>query len=121
MKKIIGILLTCVFAIGMMLTLVSCDTLSGTYEGAMFDLKFKGEKVTVITKYGNLVGTYDIDEEDGKKTIEFDFIDDDEASEGDKKILTYIKDIASGKLGFEEKDGEINIGTWPIQLTFEKK
>ena len=74
----------------MVFTLVSCGGLSGTYEGTLFDLKFSGSKVTVIAGENELKGTYKIEEDDGNKTITFDFVDEDEATEDEKEVLELI-------------------------------
>jgi len=125
MKKIISALLACTLLVGVMLTLVSCGGLSGTYEGTLFDLKFKGENVTIIVGEGEdkaeLKGTYEIEEKDGKKTISFDFVDEDEATDEQKYILNIADAILGGKVGFEEDGNKIKIGYSPIQMVFEKK
>ena len=110
MKKFLSAILVCVLLVGTMLTLVSCgNSLSGTYEGEgliAFDLKFSGSKVSILVDGEKvLTGTYDIDEEDGKKTISFDFVDEDEATEDEKKFLKIIDAILDEDLSFE-KDGK---------------
>ena len=117
MKKVISSLMLCAVAFALVLTLVSCGGPSGTYEGTFFDLKFHGNKVTVIVGDEELTGTYDIDEDDGKKTIEFDFIDEDEASDEEKYILGIIDSILGAELPFSDDGDTITIGF----STFEKK
>ena len=125
MKRIISTILACALLVGVMLTLVSCGGLSGTYEGGLFDLKFKGESVTIIVGEGEdkaeLKGTYEIEEKDGKKTISFDFVDEDEATDEQKYILGIADSILGAKLGFEEDGDKIKIGSWPLQMVFTKK
>ena len=122
MKKIVSLTLTFVLLIGIVLTLVSCGGLSGTYEGTgitLFDLKFSGNKVTVIYGEEKLTGTYEIEEDDnGKKTISFDFIDEEDASEDEKAILKVIDKLLDADLPMTEKDGKLTIA---YVLTFEKK
>ena len=67
MKKTLSVLLLCALAVSMMLTLASCGGLSGTYDGMLFDLKFKGDDVTVLIGDKELKGTYEIKENDDKK------------------------------------------------------
>jgi predicted small secreted protein len=113
MKKIISSILVCVLLVGVIFSLVSCgNTLSGTYEGWLFDLKFKGNKVTVIAGDKQLTGTYEIekDDETGKKTIDFDFVDEDKAEGDAKYILGIIDSLLDGDIPFAEEDGELNIG-----------
>lgn len=113
MKKIISATAAFVMLIGVMLTLVSCGGLSGTYEGMLFDLKFKGDDVTIIVGEGEdkaeLKGSYEIEEKDGKKTISFDFVDEDEATEEEKYILEIADAILGGKVSFEEDGDTIKI------------
>jgi hypothetical protein len=120
MKKIISTTLLVALALTMVFTLVSCGGLSGTYEGALFDLKFSGSKVTVIAGENELKGTYEIEEEDGNKTITFDFVDEDEATEDEKEVLELIDAILGQKLAFAEDGDTIKIGKI-IPLTFKKK
>ena len=117
MKKTLSSILLCVLLVTLMLTLVSCGGPSGRYEGSFFDLKFRGNKVTVIVGDDELTGTYDIDKEDGKKTIEFDFIDEDEANDKEKYILGIIDAILGAELPFSEDGDTITIGF----LSFKKK
>ena len=110
MKKFLSAILVCVLLVGTMLTLVSCgNSLFGTYEGEgliAFDLKFSGSKVSILVDGEKvLTGTYDIDEDDGKKTISFDFVDEDEATDDEKKFLKIIDAILDEDLSFE-KDGK---------------
>ena len=111
MKKLISIILSCTLVLGMMLTLVSCGGgLSGTYEGdnliTVFDLKFKGNKVTVIIGDNDaLTGTYKIEKDGDKKTITFDFVDEKDASEEEKKSLEVIDKLLGASVAFEE-DGK---------------
>jgi hypothetical protein len=125
MKRIISTFLAFALLVGVMLTLVSCGGLSGTYEGQLFDLKFKGESVSIVVGEGEdkaeLKGTYEIEEKDGKKTISFDFVDEDEANEEQRYILGIADAILGGKVGFEEDGDKIKIGSWPVQMVFTKK
>jgi hypothetical protein len=93
-----------------MLVLVSCGGLSGTYEGMLFDLKFKGDNVTVIADDHELKGTYEIEEKDGKKTISFDFVDEDEATDDQKYVLNLLDALLGGKVNFKEDGDTITIG-----------
>ncbi len=121
MKKFTSVLLVCVLLLGVMFTLVSCgNTLSGTYEGMLFDLKFKGSKVTIIINDEEaLTGTYEIkDKDDDKQTIAFDFVDEKDADEDEKKALELIDAILGSDLSFEKGDDYIKIG---LLLKFTKK
>ena len=122
MKRIISTILACALLVGVIFTLVSCGGLSGTYEGTLFDLKFKGDNVTIIVGEGDnkseLKGTYEIEENDGKKTISFDFVDEDEADEDEKQILEIADAILGGKVSFEEDGDTIKIAKI---FTFKKK
>ena len=122
MKKILSLTLACALILAMALTLVSCGGLSGTYEGTgitLFDLKFSGSKVTVIYGDNELKGTYEIEEKDnGKKTISFDFVDEDEASDDEKEILEVIDKLLDADLPMTEEDGKLTIA---YVLTFKKK
>lgn len=122
MKKFLSAILVCVLLVGTMLSLVSCgNSLSGTYEGLLFDLKFKGSKVTIILADEEvLTGTYEIEEEDGKKTISFDFVDEDDATEEQKKVLKTIDAILDADLPFEKDGDTIKIGKI-IKSSFTKK
>ena len=113
MKRIISALLACVLLVGAMFTLVSCgNTLSGTYEGTFYDLKFKGDKVSVIVKGEVLLtGTYEIEEDDdGDKTISFDFVDEDKADEDEKEALKLLDSLLDGDIAFEEDGDTIKLG-----------
>ncbi|MBO7303906.1 MAG: hypothetical protein J6V09_01615 [Clostridia bacterium] len=120
MKKIISAILAVTLVICLALTLTSCsEKLSGTYEGALFSLKFKGSKVSVVIDGESvLTGTYEIEKEDGKKTIEFDFVDEDDANEDEQYVLNIIAAITSGKLNFEKTENGIKIGSF---LNLKKK
>ena len=122
MKKFLSAILVCVLLVGTIFTLVSCgNSLSGTYEGLLFDLKFKGSKVTIIVKDEEaLTGTYEIEENDGKKTISFDFVDEDDATEDEKKVLKIIDAILDADLPFEKDGDTIKIGKI-LPATFTKK
>lgn len=122
MKKFLSAILVCVLLVGTIFTLVSCgNSLSGTYEGLLFDLKFKGSKVTIIIKDEEvLTGTYEIEEKDDKKTISFDFVDEDDATEDEKKVLKIIDGILDADLLFEEDGDTIKIGKI-LPATFKKK
>ena len=124
MKKIISSILVCVLLVGVMFSLVSCgNNLSGTYEGKLFDLKFSGSKVTVIVGETELTGTYEIktDDETDKKTISFDFIDEDKAEEDEKYVLGIIDSALDGDIPMSEKDGVLTLGEGWVVLTFTKK
>ena len=117
MKKILSAVLVLTLILGTVFTLVSCG-LSGTYEGKLFDLKFSGSNVTVIAGDNKLKGTYEIDkDDDGNKTISFDFIDEDEANSDEKYVLNLLDALLGGEISMSEKDGELKIG----YLTFKKK
>ena len=110
MKKTLSVLLLCALAVSMMLTLASCGGLSGTYDGMLFDLKFKGDDVTVIIGDKELKGTYEIKEKDDNKTISFDFVDESKASEDEKYILGIIDSILGADLPFKEDGDKITLG-----------
>ncbi len=110
MKKTLSMLLACVILVGTMFVLVSCGGLSGTYDGTLFDLKFKGDSVTVIAGEHELKGTYEIKESDDKKTISFDFIDEDEATDDQKYVLGLLDALLSGEVNFKEDGDTITIG-----------
>ena len=110
MKKTVSMLLVGILLVGTMLVLVSCGGLSGTYEGTLLDLKFKGDNVTVIAGDHELKGTYEIEEDDGKKTISFDFIAEDEATDDQKYVLNLLDAFLSGKISFKEDGDTITIG-----------
>ena len=110
MKRTISMILASLLLIGAMLVLVSCGGLSGTYDGTLFDLKFKGDSVTVIAGEHQLKGTYEIEEDDGKKTISFDFVDEDEASDNEKYVLGILGAFLDQKIAFKEEGDTITIG-----------
>ena len=118
MKKSLSAILICALITGLMLTLVSCGGLSGTYDGALYDLKFSGSRVTAIVGENELDGTYEIKEKDGKKTISFDFVDEKNASEEQKYVLGIIDSILKADLPFSEEGDNITIG---YLMTFTKK
>ena len=124
MKRIVSMILAVAMLACVALTLVSCGP-SGTYEGALFDLKFSGSKVTVIVGEGEdakeLKGAYEITEEDDKQYISFDFIDEEEAEGDDAYVLGIIDKVLSGKLAFSEEDGTITIGSGLLASKFTKK
>ena len=122
MKKLLSAVLVCLLLVGTMLSLVSCgNSLSGTYEGLLFDLKFKGSKVTIIVNDEEvLTGTYEIEKENDKMTISFDFVDEDEATEDEKKVLDIIDAILDSDLPFEKDGDTIKIGRI-IKSSFTKK
>ena len=122
MKRIISSALVCVLLLGVMFTLVSCGGLSGTYEGKLFDLKFSGNKVTVIAGDKELAGTYEIEkDDDGNKKISFDFVDEKDAKEDEKYILGLIDSLLSGSIPMSEKDGVLKLGEGWVALEFKKK
>ncbi|MBE6645814.1 MAG: hypothetical protein E7612_10660 [Ruminococcaceae bacterium] len=112
MKKTLSVVLLCVIAVSVMLTLVSCGGLSGTYDGPLFDIKFKGDKATIIAGDKELTGTYEIKEKDDKKTISFDFVDASEASEDEKYVLGVIDSLLKADLYFKEDGKQITIGVF---------
>ena len=119
MKKILSLILVCILTVGCMTALVSCGGLSGTYDGAICDLKFKGDKVTVIIGDNSLTGEYEIKkDDDGNKTITFDFVDEDEATDDEKEILDVIDSLLKGNLPFMEDGNKITIA---YVFVFEKK
>ena len=122
MKKVLSAILVCVLLVGTMFTLVSCgNNLSGTYEGLLFDLKFKGSKVTIIVKDEEvLTGTYEIEGKDDDMTISFDFIDEDKANEDEKAALELIDDLLDGDIPFEKDGDTIKLGKI-IPAKFTKK
>jgi len=112
MKKVLSAILVCVLLVGTMFTLVSCgNSLSGTYEGLLFDLKFKGSKVTIIVKDEEvLTGTYEIEGKDDDMTISFDFVDEDKANEDEKEALKLIDSLLDGDIPFEMDGDTIKLG-----------
>jgi len=112
MKKVLSAILVCVLLVGTMFTLVSCgNSLSGTYEGLLFDLKFKGSKVTIIVKDEEvLTGTYEIEGKDDDMTISFDFVDEDKANEDEKEALKLIDSLLDGDIPFEKDGDTIKLG-----------
>ena len=123
MKKIVSALLVCILLVGTLFTLVSCGGgLSGTYKGnniiTQFDLKFSGKNVTVIVGDKELKGTYEIKENDDKETITFDFVDEKDATDDEKKILGVIDKLLKADLPMEEDDGILTIA---YVLSFKKK
>lgn len=123
MKRIISSVLVCVLLLGVMFTLVSCGGgLSGTYEGKLFDLKFSGNKVTVIAGDKELAGTYEIEkDDDGNKKITFDFVDEKDAEADEKYILGLIDSLLSGSIPMSEKDGVLKLGEGWVAVEFKKK
>ena len=117
MKKTLSALLLCALVVSMMLTLVSCGGLSGTYDGSLFDLKFKGDNVTVMVADKELKGTYEIKENNDKKTISFDFVDESKASDDEKYVLNIIDSILGADISFKEDGDKITIGIF----SFTKK
>ena len=125
MKRTLSMILAVAMLLCVALTLVSCGP-SGTYEGKFFDLKFKGDDVTVIVGSGEdektLTGTFEITEdEDGKQYISFDFIDEDSASDDQKYVLNIIDALLSGKIAYAEEDGTITLGSGILASKFTKK
>ena len=120
MKKTISSILLCALILSVMLTLVSCGGLSGTYHGTLFDIKFSGSTATVIVGEQELSGTYEINEKDGNKTISFDFIDESQATDDEKYVLGIIDSILGADLPFKEEGDKISIGKI-LPLTFTKK
>lgn len=122
MKKTLTAIAALMLIVGVMLSLVSCGGLSGTYDGTLFDLKFKGEKVTVIAGEYELDGTYKLEkDDDGNKYITFDFIDEDKADEEQKQVLKIVDALLSAKLPYSESDGTLTIGKGIASLKFTKK
>ena len=120
MKKTISSILLCALILSVMLTLVSCGGLSGTYQGLFFDLKFNGDKVTAIVGDQELTGTYEIKEKNGEKTISFDFIDESQATDDEKYVLGIIDSILGADIPFKEDGNKISIGRI-LPMTFTKK
>lgn len=100
MKKVLSTVIVCVLILGSLLSLASCGkTISGTYEGEVNLLvakytvtyAFSGKNVEITSTLSSAVGsyttepvtaTYEIKEdENGKKTITFDY-GDAEAKDG---------------------------------------
>ena len=125
MKKTISAILTVAMLACVVFTLVSCGGLSGTYEGTVFDLKFKGDNVTIIVGEGDdemtVKGTYKITEENDKKYISFDFVDEDEATEEQAYVLGIANAILSGKMAFAEEGKTITLGSGLFASKFTKK
>ena len=108
MKKIISTVLLCVLLVSSLFVLASCNTISGTYGGEV-DLvlakykvtyEFKGNDVTVTSQLTSSIGslnpvsvsgTYEIGEdEEGNKTITFDYSDSEEEADGAAKEGTAL-------------------------------
>ena len=120
MKRTLSLILAVAMLMCVVLTLVSCGGLSGTYESSLgtHELKFSGSKVTVIMGENELEGSYEITEdEEGNKKISFDFIDEEDATEDQKKVLKVIDAILGNPLKLTEKDDAIVIGIF----TYKKK
>ena len=117
MKKTLSALLLCAIVMSLMLTLVSCGGLSGTYDGTLFDLKFKGDNVTILAGDKELSGTYEIKENGDKKTIAFDFVDESEATGDEKYVLNIVDAILGADVPFKEDGDKITIGIF----SFTKK
>ncbi len=119
MKKIVSALLLLALLVCSPFVLSSCgeDGLSGTYEGNLCTLKFKGERVTAVIGTAELYGEYEIDREYGEKTISLDFVDYDEATETQKQLLDAISGILYEDIPFAKDGATITIGTY----TFTKK
>ena len=119
MKKLLSAVLLVACALSMVITLVSCGgRLSGTYEGALCDLKFNGSKVTVIVGENELNGKYEIKEKNDRMTISFDFVDEDTATDEELAVLKVIDKLLGTELNFEEDGDEIKIG---YMFSFKKK
>ncbi len=119
MKKLISALLLLTLLICSPFALSSCgeDRLSGTYEGNLCTLKFKGERVTAIIGDNELIGEYDIDTDHGEKNITLEFVDFDEATTTQKQLLDVISGILYDDMPFVKDGNTIKIGVF----TFVKK
>ena len=119
MKRIISFLLLCSVLVFSAFSLSSCDgdSLSGTYEGNLCTLKFKGERVTAIIGDNELIGEYDIDTDNGEKNISLEFVDWDEATTSQKELLNVISGILYDDMPFVEDGNTIKIG----MFSFTKK
>ena len=119
MKKIVSALLLLALLVCSPFVLSSCgeDSLSGTYEGNLCTLKFKGERVTAVVGSSEIYGEYEIDYENGEKTISLDFVDYAEATETQKQLLNVISGILYEDIPFTENGNTITIGLF----TFTKK
>jgi hypothetical protein len=121
MKRTLSLILAVAMLACVVLTLVSCGGLSGTYESSLgtHELKFSGSKVTVIMGENELEGSYEITEdEEGNKKISFDFIDEEDATEDQKKVLKVVDALLGKPLSLVEKDDTIKIGSI---FTYKKK
>ena len=117
MKKIVSLILVLTLAVGMVLTLASCNMLNGTYtnENLNISYKFTGKKVTKTveatflgaTTKTETEGTYKIEENaDGDMTISFNWNSDGEDNEDS------ATDVA---VSFEKGDDYIKI--WGVKYT----
>ena len=118
MKKIVSLILVLTLAVGMVLTLASCNMLMGTYSNDTLNTsyKFMGNKVTKtveVTILGTTTkteteGTYKIAENaSGDLTISFDWDDDDDDKDDD--------DDTDVSVSFEKGDDYIKI--WGVKYT----
>ena len=95
---------------------VSCDKPSGIYKSETYTLDFDGDEVTLSWKSGNatyeLEGTYEIEETDEGKTIEFDWEESEDVLSGLQSAVA--KALFSGKLtyvqGSDDNGSYIEIG-----------
>ena len=119
MRKLISIFVLLALLVCSPFALSSCgeDRLSGTYEGNLCTLKFKGERVTAVIGENELIGEYDIDTDHGEKNITLDFVDWDEATTKQKELLNAISGILYEDMTFAESGDTITIGSF----TFTKK
>ncbi len=107
MKKIVSALLAFALVIGMVLSLASCNMLSGTYSttipivGTEIDLTFKGNKVTVKSST-SILGAADVVTEDeatykigkndeGKTTITFTYAEGEDGNDTVKGTQSFEK------------------------------
>ena len=115
-KTTIRIVAVSLVAIMICFAFVSCDKPSGVYESEVYTLKFEGENVTLSWKSGNatyeLKGTYEIEETDAGKTIEFDWEESDDILVELQSAVA--KAVFSGKLvyvqGNDDNGSYIEIG-----------
>lgn len=117
MKKIVSLILVLTLAVGMVLTLASCNMLMGTYTNDKLNTSYKfiGNKVTKtveVTILGTTTkteteGTYVIEENaDGDLTISFNWNADDDDKENDDNGVA---------VSFEKGDDYIKI--WGVKYT----
>lgn len=115
-KTAIRIVAVSLVSIMICFAFVSCDKPSGIYESEAYTLNFDGDNVTLSWKSGNatyeLDGTFEIEETDEGKTIEFDWEESEDAISGLQSAVA--KALFSGKLtyvqGSDDNGSYIEIG-----------